>query len=80
MYYAPNDESERIEIISIDELAAQTGIDVLPVLDAQTKAQALALPLKAGENLESSKPQNEEPAWMLFVLAIIEWLMTQLQA
>ena len=34
VYYAPNDESERIEIISIDDLTAHTGIDVLPVLDA----------------------------------------------
>ncbi|WP_350563641.1 DNA/RNA non-specific endonuclease, partial [Psychrobacter sp. CAL346-MNA-CIBAN-0220] len=40
VYYAPNDESERIEIISIDQLTAKTGIDVLPVLDSQTKAEA----------------------------------------
>ena len=80
VYYAPNDESERIEIISIDDLTAHTGIDVLPVLDAQTKARAFDLPLKAGEASDLPKTSPEEPTWMLFVLAIIDWLMAQLKA
>ena len=79
VYYAPNDESERIEIISIDELTAKIGIDVLPVLDAKTKAQALSLPLKAGEAIDVPATDVEEPTWMLFVVAIFEWLMAQLQ-
>lgn len=80
VYYAPNDESERIEIISIDQLAAKTGIDVLPVLDPQTRAQAFDLPLKAGESSDLPDEPTEEPTWMLFVWAIIDWLITQLQA
>ncbi|MBH0007210.1 DNA/RNA non-specific endonuclease [Psychrobacter sp. SWN149] len=80
VYYAPNDESERIDIISIDQLAAETGIDVLPMLDTQTKRQAFDLPLKAGERLDTPDAPVEEPAWMLFVWAILEWLVTQLQA
>ena len=80
VYYAPNDESERIEIISIDQLAAKTGIDVLPVLDPQTRAQAFDLPLKAGESSDLPAEPAEEPTWMLFVWAIIDWLITQLQA
>ncbi|WP_227677601.1 DNA/RNA non-specific endonuclease [Psychrobacter sp. H8-1] len=80
VYYAPNDESERIEVISIDALAAETGIDVLPVLDQQTKAEALDLPLKAGEDIDQSDSSGEEPIWLLFVWAILEWLMEQLQA
>ncbi|MFC6380428.1 DNA/RNA non-specific endonuclease [Psychrobacter glacincola] len=79
VYYAPNDESERIEIISIDELTAKIGIDVLPVLDAKTKAQALDLPLKAGEAMDIPEKKVEEPTWILFVVAIFEWVMTQLQ-
>ncbi|MFZ3142753.1 DNA/RNA non-specific endonuclease [Psychrobacter glacincola] len=79
VYYAPNDESERIEIISIDELTAKIGIDVLPVLDAKTKAQALDLPLKAGEAVDIPETKVEEPIWILFVVAIFEWVMTQLQ-
>ncbi|OLF40444.1 MULTISPECIES: DNA/RNA non-specific endonuclease [unclassified Psychrobacter] len=80
VYYAPNDESERIEVISVDELTAKVGIDVLPVLDRQTKAQAFALPLKAGDSADLPDQPVEEPTWLLFVLAIIEWLLTQLQA
>lgn len=80
VYYAPNDESERIEIISIDQLTAKTGIDVLPVLDSRTKAEAFDLPLKAGESSDLPDEPAEEPTWMLFVWAIIDWLITQLQA
>ena len=79
VYYAPNDESERIEIISIDELTAKIGIDVLPVLDTKTKAQALNLPLKAGEAIDVPATDVEEPTWILFVVAIFEWVMAQLQ-
>lgn len=80
VYYAPNDESERIEVISVDELATEIGIDVLPVLDAKTKAQAFELPLKAGESSDLPEATVEEPTWMLFVWAILDWLITQLQA
>ena len=79
VYYAPNDESERIEIISIDELTAKIGIDVLPVLDAKTKAQALNLPLKASEAVDVPETNIDEPTWMLFVVAIFEWFIGQLQ-
>ncbi len=80
VYYAPNDESERIEIISIDELTEKTGIDVMPVLDYQTRSQALELPLQAGDDLGLPNNDAEEPAWMLFVVAIVQWLIAQLQA
>ncbi|WP_250163283.1 DNA/RNA non-specific endonuclease [Psychrobacter sp. WY6] len=80
VYYAPNDESERIEVISVDELSTRIGIDVLPVLDAKTKTQAFDLPLKAGESSELPDEPTEEPAWMLFVWAILEWVIVQLQA
>ena len=79
-YYAPNDESERIDIISINELTIETGIDAFPALDAQTKRQTLALPLKAGETIEPPIAPYEEPEWMLFIWAFVEWLKAQLQA
>ena len=79
VYYAPNDESERIEIISLDELTEQIGIDVMPIVDYQARSQALALPMQAGDDLDIPNT-DEEPAWMIFVVAIIQWLMTQLQA
>jgi len=80
VYYAPNDESERIDVFSIDELTTEIGIDVLPMLDSQSKSQAFDLPLKAGENTDTPEAPVEEPEWMLFVWAILEWLIAQLQA
>ncbi len=80
VYYAPNDESERIEVISLDELTEQIGVDVLPVLDNAVKAQALALPLKAGEPIDAPTTPSEEPLWLIFVWALVDWLMVQLQA
>ena len=89
VYYAPNDASERIDVISVDELATEIGIDVLPLLDPKTKKQAFDLPLKAGtsldlpaDKLDEDTPEApvEEPEWMLFVWAILEWLIAQLQA
>ena len=80
VYYAPNDESERIEVISVDELTSRTGIDVLPVLDRRVKAQSIMLPLQAGEKIDAPNAPAEKPSWQLFVVAIIDWLMAQLQA
>ncbi|WP_227675626.1 DNA/RNA non-specific endonuclease [Psychrobacter submarinus] len=80
VYYAPNDESERIEVISLDELSEQIGVEVLPVLDSAVKRQALTLPLKAGEKIDAPTAPSEEPLWLIFVLALVEWLLTQLQA
>lgn len=80
VYYAPNDESERIDVISIEDLAAETGIDVLPVLERQTKAEALALPLKAGDDIDEPESSNDEPVWLLLIWAILEWLVEQLQS
>ena len=79
VYYAPNDESERIEVISVDELTDRIGVDVLPILDYQTKAAALGLPLSAGEEITAPAP-DETPDWMYFIAALIDWLLGQLQA
>lgn len=80
VYYAPNDESERLDIISLDELTEQIGVDVLPVLDEATKRQAFALPLKAGELIEEPQVDTDEPVWLTFVKALVGWLIVQLQA
>ncbi|MGM8870387.1 DNA/RNA non-specific endonuclease [Psychrobacter sp. 2Y5] len=80
VYYAPNDESERVEVISLDELSEQVGVEVLPVLDSAVKQQVLALPLKAGEKIDAPTEPSEEPLWLIFVLALVDWLLTQLQA
>lgn len=80
VYYALNDESEHIEIISLDELTEQTGIDVMPMLDHQVKSDTLVLPLKVSEYLDVPKTNDGKPAWMLLIATVVEWLMIQLQA
>lgn len=79
VYYAPNDESEHIEVISVDELTGQIGIDVFPILERSVKAEVLELPLKAGKGLDTIASSNEKPAWILFLWSIIDWLVAQFQ-
>ena len=80
VYYAPNDESERVEVIDLDELESRIGIDVLPILAGTRRDNALALPLKGGETLDATSSQEETPDWMLFVAALLNWLVNQLSA
>ena len=83
VYYAPNDESERIEVISIDELALRTGIDVMPAIESAAKSQAFDLPLKAGDALASPLPDSPsdgpQPWWLMLLAEIFYWLIDQLK-
>ncbi len=45
VYYAPNDESGRVDVISLEELTRRTGINAMPALSEQIKATASDLPL-----------------------------------
>lgn len=47
-YYANNDDSGHIEIMSICELERKTGINIFPQLDEEKKRQIYHLPLNAG--------------------------------
>ncbi|WP_423227913.1 DNA/RNA non-specific endonuclease [Psychrobacter pygoscelis] len=82
VYYAPNDESERIEIISVDELALRTGVDVMPAIAATAKSEAFELPMKAGKttaDMEQTESAQEQPWWLLLIMEIIYWLIDQLR-
>ncbi|WP_227526667.1 hypothetical protein [Psychrobacter sp. 4Dc] len=46
------------------------------MLDSQTKKQASDLPLKAGESSGLLDAPTKEHTWMLFIWAIVEWLMS----
>lgn len=80
VYFAPNDESERIEVISVDSLAKKTGVDVLPILDTKVKSSALNLPLDGSHLPKSTPTKNEAPSWTIFLTAIVDWIMAQLSA
>lgn len=85
-YYAPNDDSKRLEVISIDQLALHSGIDVFPGISAQAKATAMDLPESVGdiadrgdynnpEPNQSQQQQQEKPLWYLILVEILSWLV-----
>ena len=50
-YYAPNDDSGTLEILSLDELKAKTGLDVMPSLNPDLKAVVSPLPIPESATL-----------------------------
>lgn len=75
-YYAPNDDSKRLEVISIDELALLSGIDVFPRISAQAKATAMLLPHKVGDIADRDTPEpSDEPLWYLILIEILRWFV-----
>ena len=74
-YYAPNDDSERVEIISIDELALRSGIDAFPSIAPDAKSEAMSLPTKVGDIADTATDkQSEKPFWYLILIEILRWL------
>jgi len=78
VYYAPNDDSERVEIISIDELALRSGIDAFPSIAPNAKSETMPLPVKVGDIADrADQPtdkQSEKPLWYLILIEILRWL------
>lgn len=61
VYFAPNDDSGRIQVLSLDELASNIGIDVMPELDIATKQHAYTLPQLQYTTNNPHKDLNLEP-------------------
>lgn len=83
VYYSPNDDNERVEIISVDELALRTNIDVFPSISPEAKATAMQLPAKVGDisdREKPSQPQSEEPLWYLILIEVLRWLVNNFLA
>ncbi|PIE47613.1 MAG: endonuclease [Gammaproteobacteria bacterium] len=86
VYYAPNDESGRIEVISINELITKHGISPMPALQPAVMAKAMQLPLP---NQNSINPQTrgqnrDQPEfntgewWMQLFAKLWQWISAQL--
>lgn len=77
VYYAPNDDSQRVEVISLNELSQRTGVDVFPNLPANTKATVLQLPV-SNASPSPKAPSKEDTANTNLIIklinAIINWL------
>ena len=87
-YYAPNDDTKRVEVISIDELALRSGIDAFPTISPQAKANTRHLPTmlsdiadretysnRSQQGSNDAPKQEEQPLWYLILIEILRWLV-----
>lgn len=82
VYFVPNDDSQRVEIISLNELALRTGIDSMPSLPPPVQQTALALPLDDSQiNTNPNTKPTHQPSDTLahlianLLLAILYWFV-----
>lgn len=85
VYFVPNDDSQRVEVISLAELDRRTGIKVMPSLATNIQQHAMRLPMTDQEIISGSsdKPpvtlrlsvQNILSASWVLVLAVYDWLI-----
>ena len=64
-YFAPNDDSQNWETLSIAELQARVGIDAFPQLDAKVRQSAMILPAPTphfGCRLQTSEASQQRSA------------------
>ncbi len=86
VYYTPNDDSQRIEVISLTELEKRINIQLMPALPAFVKNQTLPLPTQKIPEFTVKQSNNQlkhEQSAMLVLInllnEIIKWLLTVLQ-
>lgn len=58
VYYSPNDDSQRVEVISLSELSKRTGIDSFPTVPAAAKLTALPLATTPTANTSPKNPKS----------------------
>lgn len=78
VYYSPNDETQQVEVISVDELALRSNIDVFPAISSKAKATAMPLSVKLSDIPDRGKPietSNEEPLWYQVLIEILRWVV-----
>lgn len=86
VYYAPNDESGRIEVISLDELNTKHGISPIPALQPKVMAKAMPLPLPSQKltTTQSNGQKKDQPEfntgewWMQLFEQFWHWVSEQL--
>ena len=84
VYFVPNDDSQRVEIISLDELAVRIGVDAMPGLSGKVQKTAMTLPIDdysratKNKNTPKSEPDNQQILLVLvnLVLTIFEWIIS----
>jgi endonuclease G len=61
VYFAPNDASGQVDVISLAELDEKIGLDLFPDLSTQIKKQRINMPLSTKIGLREGHIQNHEP-------------------
>ncbi|WP_242620107.1 hypothetical protein [Moraxella caviae] len=90
MYFSPNTENARYEVISLDELAERTGIKAMPSVPAGVRARTHELLKPADDGVqdgERASPADlpvaleevgdltKASSWLLFLLEIFKYLV-----
>lgn len=90
VYWAPNDESGRVEVISVAELDQRLGIQVFPSLPATIRQKVVDLPLstagqprepknqspsKSQETSTTSAEDNSSPNWLQLLISLLQALI-----
>lgn len=82
VYFVPNDDSQRVEIISLEELALRIGVDTMPGVATEIQKTAMPLPMNdytAGSHPQKSPPIQQDTQQLLsllinLLLMIVEWI------
>ena len=89
VYWAPNDESGRVEVISVAELDQRLGIQVFPSLSATIRQKTVDLPLStAGQPREpktepsataqdapAASEDHSSPTWLQLLISLLQALI-----
>lgn len=85
VYWAPNDDSGRVEIISVAELDRRLGIEVFPQLAATIRQQKIDLPISTAGQVREPKAaaepeptpaeQNNTPTWLQLLISLLQFLI-----
>ncbi|MEC7120915.1 MAG: DNA/RNA non-specific endonuclease [Pseudomonadota bacterium] len=83
-YWAPNDESGRVEVITLAELDRRLGIQVFPALTDAVRQQKVALPLstagqprvpRSSSSNDTPTDNNPSPNWLQLLLSLLQSLI-----
>jgi len=85
VYWAPNDESGRVEVITVAELDRRLGIEVFPQLPVTIRQKHVDLPLStAGQPREPRRQSpsesvpaedNSSPNWLQLLISLLQALI-----
>lgn len=84
VYFVPNNDSQQVEVISLQELALRTGVDVMPSATDPIRQTAMSLPTDTVNTSSQPKTTTQSPSSPSslianLLLAIFQWLIQLLQ-